>query len=211
MTDTETTNAAAALARGAGFHVHRTADGIVLEFPVLRAPGAALGLIVFALLCGLMPAIGLSAMLPLESGNASAMVSLALIGGLAAPFMLASVVFAVLAVYLLANSLRVEISAQGVRTQRRLFGRLIKTGAIAAEDIADIEPLIGARYQNVFSATPCYSLVARHRGGRGGDMVVAENLPGQGLMSDVCALTQSALGIPAITPLGFESQTARSS
>jgi hypothetical protein len=79
----------AALAQGDGFRARRTAHGIVLEFPVMRAPGAALGLAAFALLCGLMPALGLSALLPLESANASAMVSLALIGGFAAPFVLA--------------------------------------------------------------------------------------------------------------------------
>ena len=133
MPTSDSTDTAALFAHGGSFRARRTPDGIVLEFPVLRAPGAALGLIAFAVLCGLMPAIGLSALLPLEPGNASAMVSLALIGGLAAPFMLASVVFAVLAIYLLANSLRVEISAGGIRTERRVFGRVTKTSTISRE------------------------------------------------------------------------------
>lgn len=195
LTETEATNAAA-LARGAGCRAHHTADGITLEFPVLRAPGAALGLGAFALLCGLMPAIGLSALLPLESGNAAAMMSLALIGGLAAPFILASGVFVVLAVYLMANSLRVEISADGIRTERRVFGRLVKSSGISRQDIVDIEPQIGARYQNVFSAMPRYGLTARHRMGRGGDIVVAENLAGRQRMIEVRTLICTALGIP---------------
>ena len=145
-----------------------------------RAPGVALSLGVFALLCGLMPAIGLSALLPLETANASAMLSLALIGGFAAPFILASVVFAVLAIYLLANSLRVEVSAKGICTERRVFGRVTRVREIARADIADIEPRIGARYQNVFSATPRYALVAKRRTGHGSerrnDVVVAEDL-----------------------------------
>ena len=210
LTENEAANAAA-LARGAGFRVHRTPDGITLEFPVLRASGAALGLGTFALLCGLMPAIGLSALLPLESGNASAMVSLALIGGLAAPFMLASVVFMVLAVYLMANSLRVEVSPEGVRTQRHVFGRLIKTAVIAVKDIADIEPLIGARYQNVFSATPRYALIARHRDGRNGDIVVAENLAGRQLMHELRTLIGATLGIPTNTPFSSGPEEASSS
>jgi hypothetical protein len=191
----DSTDTAALFAHGGSFRARRTPDGIVLEFPVLRAPGAALGLIAFAVLCGLMPAIGLSALLPLEPGNASAMVSLALIGGLAAPFMLASVVFALLAIYLLANSLRVEISAGGIRTERRVFGRVTKTSTISREAIADVKPRIGARYQNVFSATPRYALVANPQDNRSKEVVVAEDLSGQALMVEVRTLICTALGI----------------
>ncbi len=192
MTDADATTA---LARGGGFRAWRTADGIVLVFPMLRAPGVALSLGAFSLLCGLMPAIGLSAFLPLQTANASAMISLALIGGFAAPFLLASMVFAALTVYLLANSLRVDISADSIRTERRVFGRITRRCEIAREDVADIEPRIGARYQNAFSATPRYALIAKHRTERGGDVVVAENLAGQALMIDVRALIRAALGM----------------
>ena len=188
----------AALAAGDGFRAwrtHGTPDGITLEFPVLRAPGVALSLGAFSLLCGLMPVVGLSALLPLETANASAMLSLALIGGFAAPFILASVVFVLLAIYLLSNSLRVDVSTEGIRTERRVFGRLARVREIAQADVVDIEPRIGARYQNVFSATPRYSLVARHRGERAGDMVVAENLAGHALMTDLHTLISTALGI----------------
>lgn len=184
-----------ALAQGTGFRARRTGNGIALEFPVLRAPGVALGLAAFALLCGLMPALGLSALLPLESANASAMLSLALIGGFAAPFMLASIVFAVLAIYLLANSLRVDIDADGIRTERCIFGRITSLREIEREDITEVEPRIGARYQNVFSATPRYALIARHREQRSKDVVVAEDLVGQPLMIEVRALIRTALGI----------------
>lgn len=181
------------LAHGAVFVARRTANGITLEFPVLRVPGVALGLGGFALLCGLMPALGLSALLPLESANAAALLSLALIGGFAAPFILASLVFALLALYLIANSLRVEIDAQGVRSERRVFGRVTKLCAIARADIVDIEPRIGARYQNVFSSTPRYALVAKHRAKGGKDVVVAEDLLGQALMIELHSLICSAL------------------
>lgn len=167
----------------------------MLTYAALRAPGGALSLGVFALLCGLMPALGLSALLPLDSANASAMVSLALIGGFAAPFMLASVVFAVLAIYLLANSLRVEVSASGIRTERRVFGRLTRLREIARDDVAEIEPRIGARYQNVFSATPRYALIAKHRIERGNDVVIAEDIAGQALMIDLRCLIGASLGL----------------
>ncbi len=181
------------LAHGAAFVARRTANGITLEFPVMRVPGVALGLGGFALLCGLMPALGLSALLPLESATAAALLSLALIGGFAAPFILASVVFALLALYLIANSLRVEIDAQGVRSERRVFGRVTKLCAIARADIVAIEPRIGARYQNVFSSTPRYALVAKHRAAGGKDVVVAEDVLGQALMIELHSLICSAL------------------
>ena len=201
MPTSHSTDTGAAPAHGPGFRAWRTPGtpgGITLEFPVLRAPGVAFGLGAFSLLCGVMPALGLSALLPLESSSASAMLSLALIGGFAAPFILASVVFAVLAIYLLANSLRVDIGADGLRTERRVFGRITRLREVARGDIADIEPRIGARYQNIFSATPRYALIARVRNARNAgseDITVAEDLAGQALMSDVRTLLRTALGI----------------
>jgi hypothetical protein len=189
------TEAATALAHGDGFFAQRTATGIALTFPVLRARGVALGLGAFAVLCGVMPALGLAALLPLESANATALLSLALIGGFAAPFILASIVFALLAIYLLANSLRVEISTAGVRTERRVFGWVTQNREIARADVADVEPRIGARYQNVFSSTPRYALVARHSAERRNDVVIAEDLAGQTLMIEVRTLICTALGI----------------
>jgi hypothetical protein len=189
------TEAVTALAQGKGFRARRTAQAIALDFPVLRAPGAALGLAAFALLCGLMPALGLSAMLPLEPGNASAFVSLALIGGFAAPFILASLVFLMVAIYLMVNSLHVEVGAECIRTERRVFGRITKTSAITPADVADIEPRISARYQNLFSATPRYALVAKHRHGSDKDVTVAEDLYGQLTMSEVRRLICTAADV----------------
>lgn len=149
----------------------------------------------FALLCGLMPTLGLSALLPLESANAAAMLSLALIGGFAAPFILASLVFALLAIYLLANSLQVEIGVHGIHSVRRVFGRITKIRDIARSDIADIQPRISARYQNVFSSTPRYALVAKHGTDHHNDVIVGEDLCGQALMIEVRTLVCTAIGI----------------
>lgn len=193
MPTSDSTDVAAGFPRG--LHVRRSADGIVLAFPVLRAPGVSLSLAVFGLLCLLMPAAGLSALLPLQSADAMQLVTLALIGGLAAPFALAGVVFLALAIYLAANSLLVEIDASGIRTERRIFGRLTRLRDIARDDIAAVEPRISARYQNVFSATPRYALIACHRGGRARDVVIAEDLAGQPLMQEINQLVCAALDI----------------
>jgi hypothetical protein len=181
--------------QGAAFRMRRSAHGLTLDFLPLRAPAPPLGLLAFALLCALMPALGLAGLLPLETSNAAAWVTLALIGGFAAPFILASIVFAWLAIYLLANSLRVEISGDGIRTVRRVFGCVVKRSEIARADIADVEPRIGARYQSVFSATPRYALIARHQHQRNKDVVIAEDLAGQALMIELRTLLHTALNI----------------
>lgn len=185
-------------AQRGGPHIERTAAGITLQFPVLRAPGVALSLGAFAAVCGLIPALGLLALPPIR-GDTAAFLSLALIGGLAAPFMLAAVVFAVLAIYLAANSLHVYIDNEGVRSTRRVFGVVTAMRAIARSDVTDIEPRIGARYQNVFSSIPRYALIARHASsntqGRDNDVIVAEDLAGQSLMSETRSLLLAALSI----------------
>lgn len=181
-----------ALPPDANFRVYRTARGLTLDFPVLRAPGPALGLLAFAAICALMPALGLGALLPLQNADAAAVVSLVLIGGFAAPFILASVMFTLLATYQLANALRVEIDADNVRSERRVFGYVTRRHALARTEIADIEPRIGARFQNLFSKTPRYALVARHRDTRARDMVVAEDLAGSAMMQATRDLIRAA-------------------
>jgi hypothetical protein len=181
--------------RGKGFRAQRTPNGIMLDFHLMRAAGPATGLFLFTLLCGLMPALGLSALPPLDNANASTLLSLALIGGLAAPFILASVVFAGLTVYLLANSLHVEINAERVRTERRLFGLIVARRELARSAIADVEPRISARYQNVFSTTPRYALIARHGATPSKDVIIAEDLSGQTLMVEMRALICATLSL----------------
>ena len=79
--------------------------------------------------------------------------------------------------------------------QRRVFGRITRRSTIARADVADIEPRISARYQNIFSATPRYALIAKHHAERRQDVVIAEDLCGQALMIDVRTLICSTLNI----------------
>lgn len=192
---TENQTPPASTPQDADFHLTRSAHGIILAFPPGRALGAASGLFAFSLLCGVMPALGLSALLPLRAGDASAVVSLALIVGFAIPFIVASVTFATLSVYMTVNMLRVEIGSDGVRSRRQVFGWITQRRQIARADIADIEPSISARHQNLFSATPRYALIARHVSGSKGDVVVAEDLHGQALTMSLRTQICAALGI----------------
>lgn len=190
-----TSGSTEALPAGANFKWERTARGLMLRFPALRAPGVALGLLAFAAVCGLIPALGLSALLPLDTGSAPAVMSLALIAGFAAPFIIACVVFTLLAIYQLANSLRVEIDGEGVRTQRRVFGCVTKRRELARADIANIEPRASARMQNLFSKVPRYALVARHRDTRAHDVIIAEDLAGTAIMQSTLTLMQEQLDL----------------
>jgi hypothetical protein len=85
----------------------------------------------------------------------------------------------------MANSLHVEIDTNGIRTERRVAGRLTKVCKIARADIIEVEPRISARYQNMFSATPRYALIAKHRAARSNDVIIAEDLYGQPQMREV--------------------------
>lgn len=194
------------MVRGGTFYTRLAADGIEFVFPVLRAPGVALGVGAFAFACALLPVLGLSAMLPLKSADAAGMVSLALIGGVAAPFALASVVFGVLAIYMLANSLTVRVTPADVTAVRRVFGRAVQRREIARGDIARIESHVSARHQNVFGATPRYRLLARHRESRGADVVIAEDLIGGAARDKVQTLVESILNGGNADKISFKNK-----
>lgn len=183
------------MAHGTGFLAQRSPRGLKLRFPPLRALAPPLGLMAFASLCALMPALGLGALLPLRSGDAAAMMTLALIGGFAAPFVLASATFALLGIYQLSNTLLVTIGDNGIETERRLFGLVIRRAGIAHDDIAEIEPRSSARYQNLFSTTPRYALVALHRVHPSGDIIIAEDLLGELQMRALRELVCQTLNI----------------
>jgi len=203
LTDAGTTTLSV---RSATFRVQRIANGIEIIFPALRAPGVALSVGAFAFVCALLPVLGLSAMLPLKSGDAATMLSLALIGGMAAPFVLASVVFGMLAVYMLCNSLTVRVTPAGVSAVRRIFGRPVKLSEITRGDIARIEVQINARYQNVFGTVPRYRLLARHRESRSADVVIAEDLIGTAVRDDVQTLVESILSDVSTDKISFKNK-----
>ena len=166
-----------------------------MDFHVMRSPGAALGLLAFALLCALLPALGLGALLPMKNAGAGSLITLALVGGMAAPFIFACVVFGTLAVYLAANSLHVEVDKNGARHERRVFGLRTRVASIARHDITRVDLRIASRHQNLFSREPRYTLIARHVTGAERDLVVAEDVRGRELATELTALLYGALDI----------------
>ena len=171
----------------------RTADGVELYFPPLRAPGTALGLAVFGALCIAMPLAGLAALAP-QAGRSASFLALALLGGFVVPFVLCGIAFIALGAYQAASSLRVRVGRDAILTQRRLPGLTIARRHAAVTDIIAIEPQIPARFQSPFGAEPRYRLVAR-LSGKTTLLVVAEGLAGEAAMREVKALIEITTGI----------------
>ena len=163
----------------------RTSDGVEFYFPPLRDAGTALALGVFGVLCIVLPLAAVYALVPPGVPVSYGLLVLALIGGLIVPFMLCGIVFVVLGIYMMANSLRVSADPVRIATHRRAFGLPVSTRELACSEIAAIEAEIPSRFQNAFSTETIYRVVARAKTGRSGDVVVAESLRGQALMEQV--------------------------
>jgi hypothetical protein len=163
-------------------------DALELYFRPLRAPGAAAALAVFGLLAMALPLFSALSLVAAGGSDTEGLLTLALIGGVIVPFVAFGAVFVALAVYMLANSLSVWVTAAEIQTMRCVFGIPVYRHRLARADLEAIEPVAAARYEGVFDAEPRYRLVARSRAAGAAPVVVAEGLRGEERMSCVKAL-----------------------
>lgn len=173
-------------------HIKHITGGIELYFPPLRNGSAALPLGVFGVLCAVLPLAAIEALVPPGVPLPYGLLVLALIGGIAAPFMLCGIVFVGLAFYMVANSLRVSVDAIRITAVRHVFGLRVSRRELPCSEMREIEAEIPARFQNAFGAGTSYRLVARARAGRARDVVVAESLPEEAIMQSVRREIESA-------------------
>jgi hypothetical protein len=173
----------------------RTAQGIELYFPPLRAPAAALGLAAFGVVCTAMPAAAGAAIVSALGFDAHGLLVIALLAGFVVPFFAFGLTFTALAVYQLANSLYVRVERAGIATARRAFGLTFARRLIAAADIVAIKPQIPSRFQSPFAVEPSYRLVAVPRDPARDRVIVAENLIGEALMERIKKLIEDAANI----------------
>jgi len=167
-----------------------------LYFPPLRAPAAALALGLFGVVCLALPLFAVSGALAAIGGNpAHGLLILALLGAFVVPFPVFGAVFVALAVYLLANSLTVTVNPSAIRTVRRVFGLKLSERELKRPEIAALEAQSAAKYQGLFSAEPNFRLVARHVTLHKNNLVVAENLQGEAMMTQVQALIARHAGL----------------
>lgn len=177
----------------------RTGQGIELYFPPLRAPGTALALALFGAAClvpGLLAAV---AVVPASGSDSAGMIALWMMSIFILPFVAFGGVFLALAVYLLANSLSVQVTESGIVTARNVFGRPIGERRVPRTDIAALEAVASLRYRGLHREDPYYSLIVKTKSGTGLTMreayrtgrldryrnrtvTVAEGLRGEALM-----------------------------
>lgn len=169
-------------------------NGIELYFPPLRALRGAAALGGFGVVCVALPIAALFGLVAASGSHAHSMLAIVLTGAFIVPLAVFGAVFVALAVYLAANSLTVNVGTAKITTLRRVFGLPLARRAMRCGEIAAIEPRPAARYESLFSAEPCYGLIARNNVHRS-EMVVAEGLCGEALAIRVGSLIASAAGV----------------
>jgi hypothetical protein len=172
--------------------ITRTADGVELYFPPLRAPEVALPLAAFGVIAAAMPAVAIVALLPVALASAGNILGASLLGGFVVPFVAFGSFIVAVAIYMLANALHVHVSASAIDTARTVFGVVVKRRRLDRHEIVAVQPEIPSRYQSLFSSMPSYQLVARDRHAR--RVVVAETLRGEEAMQEVKALIENPAG-----------------
>ena len=169
--------------------VTHTPQGVELFFPPMRMPEVAAPLALFGIIATAVPAITVAALLP-SLGVASGLLSAVLVAAFVLPFGIFGMAFVILALYMVANALRVRIEGETIDTVRLLFGCVVRRHHVVRNDVGSLEPKIASRYQSLFSADPVYRLVAidtllNKR------VVVAETLEGEAQMQQVKALIEN--------------------
>jgi hypothetical protein len=182
-------------------HITPHAGGIALYFPPLRAAASALMLALFGVACSV---IGLAAISGLARSGESApasMLALAFAGVFALPLFALGQLFIAIAVWTAANSLRVEVSSEGLRTVRRWFGCTVARHALGCPEIAAIDSRLAAKYIGVFGATRYYRLFAR---GQNSDasFLIADSLKGPEMTEKIRHLIIEQLAMPALGATG---------
>jgi len=142
------------------------ASGIELYFPPFRAPAAALTLALFGVTCLVPGVLAAVAVLPASGADSAGMVALWLMGIFILPFVAFGVVFIAVAAYLLANSLRVEVTGSGIVSARSVFGLPLAQRRVARADIAALDA-VALRYRGLFREDAHYGLVVKTKSGTG--------------------------------------------
>jgi hypothetical protein len=197
----------------------RSYQGIELYFPPLRTPGPALALALFGGACFIPGLFAAIAVAPLAAAGAAGMLAIWLMSIFILPFIAFGVLFVVLAVYLVANSLRVMVTDSEIRSLRRVFGIALRERRVPRADVAALDAVAVMRYRWPRDDVPFYSLVVRTKSGAGLSMqdayrtrrlaqfrnrnlTVAESLRGDELMEQVKAEIVRAARIERLTEKG---------
>jgi hypothetical protein len=167
--------------------IERRGGTTVFYYPLFRYPSLGIGLLIFSLIFA-----GSTVFLFSQArGGFSGLIA----GFMALVFGMITLAMLLLALYCLANTLRVEVSARGLTAVRRVFG-IAFTTHVPLDEIAGIETKIGSQSRSGNQFSVRYVLHAlRHAGRR---VAVGDDIPGQALADHLAGLLREACGIRTV-------------
>jgi len=187
--------------REAGLHVTPHAHGLALYFPPLRSAAAASMLALFGLACSLIGLASVGGLARSADSEAASMVALAFAGVFALPLFALGQLFIAIALWTAFNSLAVDVTAEGIRTERRWLGYPLARRALAAANINAIEGRFAAKYLGIFSRSRYYRLLATGRD-IAKPLLIADHLHGPASTEAVRRLVIERLNLPALADAG---------
>jgi hypothetical protein len=181
----------------------------------MRTPGAAAALALFGAACLVPGFFAAIAVAPLAISGAPGLLAVWLMSIFILPFIAFGILFIVLALYLVGNSLTVAVTESEIRSQRRVLGIAQRARRVERADIAALDAVPVLRYRWPRDDVPFYSLVVRTKSGAGltlrgayltgrlaqfhnRNVTVAESLRGDALMEQVRGEITRAARLPQL-------------
>ena len=186
-------------------HVIAHGHDVELYFPPLRTAGSTLMLALFGAACGVIGGAAISGLLHSGDSSATSLLALAFAGVFALPLAGLGALFIAIAAWTAVNSLTVEVSPAGLRTERRCLGFSIARRAMPRDDISALDVQLAAKYIGVFGTARYYRLIARSRNST---LLLADSLKGPDMAENVRRLIIEHLGIPELAAAGNEVPVA---
>ncbi len=178
------------------------AGGVGLYFPPLRAAGSALMLALFGIACSVIGLAAISGLVRSGETAAASLLALAFAGVFALPLFALGQLFIAIALWSAANSLQVEVSAEGLSAVRRWFGYTVARHVLARADITAIDSRLAARYVGALGNARYYCLVARGGGAPQRRILIADSLRGPAMTDEVRRMIIEHLALPALAVAG---------
>ena len=189
--------------RAAGLEVAPHADGVALYFPPLRAAAAAAMLALFGLACSLIGLASMGGLASSGSEESASLLALAFAGVFALPLFALGQLFIAIALWAAFNSLLVDVSAQGIRTERRFLGYPLARRAMESEKISAVESRFAAKYLGIFGQGRPYRLLATSSG-QPAPLLIGDALHGPAVTETLRQLVIEQLNRPALLAAGTQ-------
>ena len=162
-------------------------------------------LALFGAACGVIGGAAISGLLHSGDSSATNLLALAFAGVFALPLAGLGALFIAIAAWTAVNSLTVEVSPAGLRTERRCLGFSIARRAMARDDISALDVQLAAKYIGVFGTARYYRLIARSRNST---LLTGDSLKGPDTAENVRRLIIEHLGIPELAASSNEVPVA---